>query len=85
MATSIIEAGFLRLELDISTIGPMSAKEAGVLRSDLIKFFKDKSYNVSGKLKFININTLEIDRNHAKPDTGISSTPISSEDTSSSS
>ncbi len=67
--SGIIEMGIMKVELDVSTQGPLSKNEVDMIQRDLLKFFEKKKLNISGKIKFLRVTTFEVEHNNAYTDT----------------
>lgn len=64
-----IETGYLKVALDVTVMGAMAKSQAQKLECDLLEFFAERKVNLNGKISFIQINTLEVEKNYNRIDT----------------
>lgn len=58
------ETGYLRVALDVTIMGAMGKSQAQKMESDLLDFFAERKVNLSGKISFIQISALEVDKSY---------------------
>lgn len=63
------ETGYLKVALDVTIMGAMAKNQAQKLESDLLEFFAERKVNLNGKISFIQIDTLEVEKNYSNLDT----------------